>query len=169
MSYAPVARELARYNKWQNDGLIALLSGMTEEELSRDRNMFFGSLFATLDHILMVDRNLLAIIHDDPPESFDPRKRIAADFANWRDLREAEDARIIGIVDKADESWFDETVALPVRRLGITLERPRSIFWSQLFNHQTHHRSQVTSELQHMGVDYGVTDIPFNPLSPFAK
>jgi len=169
MSYAAVARELARYNKWQNENLVGTLSGMEEGELLRERGMFFGSLLATLDHILMVDRNLLAIIHDDPPAAFDPKKRIAEDFASWRDMRVEEDARIIGIADKAEESWFDESVILPIRRLGVTLERPRSVFWSQLFNHQTHHRSQVTSELQHMGVDYGVTDIPFNPLSQFGK
>ncbi|YAF94156.1 MAG: DinB family protein [Nodularia sp. CChRGM 3473] len=32
-----------------------------------------------------------------------------------------------------------------------------------MFNHQTHHRSQITSELHKMGIDYGCTDLPYNP------
>ncbi|MEL7526835.1 MAG: DinB family protein [Pseudomonadota bacterium] len=33
----------------------------------------------------------------------------------------------------------------------------------QLFNHQTHHRSQVTSALHSMGIEFGTTDIPWRP------
>jgi uncharacterized damage-inducible protein DinB len=36
-----------------------------------------------------------------------------------------------------------------------------------MFNHQTHHRSQVTAMLRQMGIDYGNTDLPANPLSQF--
>jgi uncharacterized damage-inducible protein DinB len=32
-----------------------------------------------------------------------------------------------------------------------------------LFNHQTHHRGQVHALLTSMGVDPGVTDLPFGP------
>jgi uncharacterized damage-inducible protein DinB len=30
-----------------------------------------------------------------------------------------------------------------------------------MFNHQTHHRGQVTTLLSQMGLDMGTTDIPF--------
>ena len=169
MSYATVARELARYNKWQNENLVATLAGLDEEDVLKDRGMFFGSILATLDHILMVDRRLMAIIRNEETPVFDPKQRIAQDFANWRDLRATEDARIIDLADKAEDGWFDEMVGFTVKRIGMTLNKPRSVFWSQLFNHQTHHRSQVTSELQHMGIDYGMTDIPFNPDSLFPQ
>jgi len=32
-----------------------------------------------------------------------------------------------------------------------------------MFNHQTHHRGQLTTLLNQMGVDPGVTDIPWLP------
>ena len=169
MSYAIVARELARYNRWQNENLIGTLSGLDEGQLSKDRGMFFGSILATVDHILMVDRRLIAIICNEETPVFDPKQRIAEDFASWRDLRATEDALIVDIADKAEDDWFDEMVSFAVKRIGMTLNKPRSVFWSQLFNHQTHHRSQVTSELQHMGIDYGMTDIPFNPDSLFPR
>lgn len=169
MSYATVARELARYNKWQNESLSGTLSGLEEKDLQRDRGMFFGSMLATLDHILLVDRRLTAIVCNEATPAFEPKMRIAEDFATWRDLRTKEDARIVDLADRAEDDWFDEMVGFTVKRIGVNLNKPRSLFWSQLFNHQTHHRSQVTSELQHMGVDYGMTDIPFNPDSLFPR
>ena len=33
----------------------------------------------------------------------------------------------------------------------------------QIFNHQTHHRGQVTTLLTQLGADVGVTDIPVMP------
>jgi DHA1 family bicyclomycin/chloramphenicol resistance-like MFS transporter len=36
-----------------------------------------------------------------------------------------------------------------------------------MFNHATHHRSQATTALWAMGIDYGCTDIPFRPDSPY--
>ena len=44
---------------------------------------------------------------------------------------------------------------------------PRWVMVAQIFNHQTHHRSQVTTALHSMGVDYGSTDIPWRPGAGF--
>jgi uncharacterized damage-inducible protein DinB len=33
-----------------------------------------------------------------------------------------------------------------------------------MFNHQTHHRGQVTTLLKQAGIDPGVTDLPWAPL-----
>ena len=34
---------------------------------------------------------------------------------------------------------------------------------TQLFNHQTHHRGQLTTLLSQLGLDPGVTDLPWTP------
>ena len=34
---------------------------------------------------------------------------------------------------------------------------------TQMFNHQTHHRGQATALLMQLGVDPGITDIPWLP------
>jgi uncharacterized damage-inducible protein DinB len=34
---------------------------------------------------------------------------------------------------------------------------------THLFNHQTHHRGQVTTLLSQRGIDVGSTDLPFMP------
>jgi uncharacterized damage-inducible protein DinB len=35
---------------------------------------------------------------------------------------------------------------------------------AHVFNHQTHHRGQVTTLLSQMGHDIGSTDLPFMPV-----
>ena len=160
--YATIAVEMARYNKWQNNKLYALVAGLPIDEQTHDRGMFFGNILATLDHMLMVERHLLDYIHGNEPDVFDPKRRIETEFQPLRAARVAQDEKMIGICEGAAPAWFDEVIVMPSgRRL------PRSFWWAQLFNHATHHRSQVTSELTHLGIDYGNTDMPYNPLTQF--
>ncbi|MDO8839121.1 MAG: DinB family protein [Parvibaculum sp.] len=161
--YGPIAVELARYNQWQNEKLYALVAGLAPDEIARNRGMFFGDILATLDHMLMVETHLLAYIDAGTlPASFDPDRRIETEFENLRAARIGMDARLRMKCEEAEPQWFDEVIVMPSGRA-----LPRSFWWAQLFNHATHHRSQVTSELTHMGLDYGSTDMPYNPLTQF--
>ena len=160
--YAPIAIEFSRYNQWQNEKLFGALAALPREELTRDRGMFFGGMAATLDHILMVDTHLFGYIQGVMPPPFDPKRRAETEFENLRAARIGLDARLRLACESAAPGWFDEEIVMPSGR-----RMPRSFWWSQLFNHATHHRSQVTSELTHMGVDYGNTDLPYNPLTQF--
>lgn len=80
-------------------------------------------------------------------------------------MRIETDAAIAEFVDSSDHGWQDD-----IRELmgldGVTRKLPRQLFLMQLFNHQTHHRSQITSELYKMGLDYGITDVPLTPDLP---
>ena len=161
--YGPVAVELSRYNQWQNQKLYDIVAGLPPPEIARDRGMFFGDILATLDHMLMVETHLLAYIENGAmPSAFDPDRRIETEFAPLRAARQRMDAKFRTRCEDAPPQWFDQIIVMPSgRRL------PRSFWWAQLFNHATHHRSQVTSELTHMGIGYGNTDMPYNPLTQF--
>ncbi|MEQ8268469.1 MAG: DinB family protein [Parvibaculum sp.] len=161
--YAPIAIEMSRYNQWQNEKLYGIVAALPAGEAARPRGMFFGDIVSTLDHILMVETHLFGYIQDGAmPTAFDPLRRIETEFENLRAARIGMDARIRLACESAAPSWFDEIIVMPSgRRL------PRSFWWAQMFNHGTHHRSQVTSALTHMGVDYGNTDMPYNPLTQF--
>ena len=160
--YAPIAVELSRYNQWQNEKLFGALAALPREELTRDRGMFFGDMAATLDHILMVDTHLFGYIQGVMPPPFDPKRRMETEFDNLRAARIGLDARLRLACEGAFTGWFDEVIEMPSGR-----RMPRSFWWSQLFNHATHHRSQVTSELTHMRAGHGSTDMPYNPLTQF--
>jgi len=160
--YAPIAIELSRYNQWQNEKLFGLVALLPPDERSRDRGMFFGDILATLDHILMVETQIFGYINGVMPPPFDPKMRMEEEFDNLRAARIGFDARLRLACESADPGWFDGMTETPKGH-----RHPRSFWWSQLFNHGTHHRSQVTSELTRMGVDYGSTDLPYNPLTQF--
>tara|TARA_R110000824_G_scaffold307088_1_gene494588 strand:- start:2146 stop:2649 length:504 start_codon:yes stop_codon:yes gene_type:complete len=161
--YAPIAIEMARYNQWQNEKLYGLLATLPPGELTRARGMFFGDMLATLDHMLMVETHLLAYIDAGAmPSAFDPGRRIETEFEALRAARVRMDAKFRTRCEDAPPQWFDEVIVMPSGR-----KLPRSFWWAQLFNHATHHRSQVTAELTHMDLDYGNTDLPYNPLTQF--
>ncbi len=165
-TYKYMARELARYNRWQNGVLLELCDDADEAFRVKDRGMFFSSVLGTLNHILHVDNVLLAYIRSGvPPESFDPK---TCPFDNYDALRAARlvlDDEIQQLMDDAPEPWFDETFEFFSPDLGHERRRPRALFITQMFNHQTHHRAQITAVMHQLGMDYGSTDMPHNPLS----
>jgi uncharacterized damage-inducible protein DinB len=162
------ALEMALYNKWQNEKLYGLCAAIDDAERTRDRGMFFGSIHATLDHILMVDRVLWHFaMTGEPIKGFDPNGKLYDDFATLRQARAVFDDNAISEVRARPIAWLDEIIATYNQRLARERTFPRQFSLMQMFNHGTHHRSQVTAELHRMGIDYGNTDLPFNPLSQY--
>lgn len=165
---AEYLRLMALYGKWQNSHLLGLCEPLGETALRAERELFFGSIFATLDHILHVDRVILDFVASgEPPAAFDPKARNSPDFATLRRDRMAMDAELVALADTATQDWLDSVMVFENARWGGEVHRPRALMLMQLFNHETHHRSQATSALHRMGIDYGSTDMPFNPLVEF--
>lgn len=81
------------------------------------------------------------------------------DFAELHGERAKTDAEILGWV----ETLGEERLAGPLRFRSIVGDKDRSFpMWFaalQFFNHQTHHRGQVTTLLMQAGIDPGVTDL----------
>ena len=49
-------RCMARYNRWQNENLYGAADTLSDAERRGDRGAFFGSIHATLNHLLWADR-----------------------------------------------------------------------------------------------------------------
>jgi uncharacterized damage-inducible protein DinB len=143
-------RFLARYNRWFNQRLYDACEQLSDEERKRDRGAFFGSLgvvFAALP------APLLAL----PPGS-DYTSDLHPD---WSDLR-----RNRAALDEAIEAWTQEMAAdFPLSTMryantkGVPREHPAWQALTHFFNHQAHHRGQVTTLLMQAGIDPGVTDL----------
>jgi uncharacterized damage-inducible protein DinB len=158
---------MTRYNAWQNDGVYGRCGGLGEEEQKHDRGMYFGSLHRTLDHILVVACWILAFVMNGRFDRFDPGPRI---FNVWNALkaeRRRIDEQIEELAQQCDQSWIDETLEIHSERFGRLRRIPRGVYLTQMFHHQTHHHSQVTAELWRLGIDYGPTDLPARPDSPY--
>lgn len=159
-----VARALARYNRWMNDKVYAASARLTDEERRRDRGAFFGSIHATLNHLMVADRVWLGRLREiTPPPGHMAAgvhrldQELYADFAELRAARVALDAEIDAWVAPltADQLAAD----MQYVRGGQPRRHPR--WWAvvQLFNHETHHRGQITTLLTQAGQDCGATDV----------
>lgn len=159
------ARVMARYNRWMNDKLYAVAEKLTDAERKEDRGAFFGSIHRTLNHLLLADRVWLgrftgAVLQEGemgPGGIRSLDQELYADFAELRRERAKTDDDIDAFV----ATLTDEKLAgnLRFRRRGAVNELPLWHAVAHVFNHQTHHRGQVTTLLMQAGHDPGVTDL----------
>lgn len=145
-------RTLARYNRWANRRLYAACAELHEADYLKPRPSFFGSIHATLNHILVGDRLWMGRItgHDAGIRSLD--QILYGDFTGLRVAREAEDAQIINAVDGMDEPTLNTTLRYRTITDPQTLATPMRLVLGNFFNHQTHHRGQAHGLLSQTAV-----------------
>ena len=161
--HAAQARTMAAYNRWMNERLYSVCSELTDGERKADRRAFFGSIHGTLNHLLLGDRIWMGRFTANPFAVSSLDQEIYSDFSELRSQRSALDNEI--------ESWSseltDETLDGKLEYTSIVNPEPRSYdMWlcvTHFFNHQTHHRGQLTALLSQVGKDYGVTDLVWLP------
>lgn len=162
-------KALARYNTWMNGRLFAHAAAATDEERGRNLGAFFGSIEGTLNHILLSDRIWMARITGDEG-SFTSRDRFGHPIA-FEALSQivypvfAELWQNRQLLDRQIEFWAnhltEEALLSACSYFDTTGHRLTCPLWHvvmQLFNHQAHHRGQVTTLLFQSGRDPGVTD-----------
>jgi uncharacterized damage-inducible protein DinB len=171
MSWTDQYCALARYNQLMNRKLYRLAGTLDDGERKRDRGAFFGSIHGTLNHLLLADRVWMLRLTGDEAKNLSRTREgeliqvralaqeLYADFAELREQRERTDADILAWAP----TLTPELLASPMsyRSVGGVSQTPHATWWavSQLFNHQTHHRGQVTTLLHQAGIDPGATDL----------
>lgn len=159
------ARTMARYNRWMNRNLYDCAARLTDAQRKEDVGAFFKSLHGTLNHLLLGDSVWMGRFTGPlyVPKTGSLGEELHSDFAELRGAREAMDARIVAWTD----ALTDDELASELRYTSIANPAPRSIpMWlavTHFFNHQTHHRGQVTTLLMQRGIDPGVTDLIWMP------
>ncbi len=157
-------RASARYNRWMNDSLYGLAAGLSDEARKRDLGAFFKSIHGTFNHLLVADRVWLArfkgvTVGDGfmGPGIRALDQQLFADFDELRRERALTDDELAAWVSELTPERLD--APLVYMRRGKRLEAP--LWWAvaHVFNHQTHHRGQITTLLAQQGVDPGVTDL----------
>lgn len=156
---------MARYNRWMNEKLYAVASSLGDAERKKDRGAFFGSIHGTLNHLLLADRVWLGRFTGLVPAGNDlgPGGIRALDqelYADFDELRR-ERVKTDSALDAYVAALTDTVLAGPLRfvRRGAPNELPLWHALAHLFNHQTHHRGQLTTLLMQAGQDPGVTDL----------
>jgi len=136
------ARTMARYNRWMNERLYAFCADIPDAERKRDAGAFFKSIHGTLNHLLLGDRVWMGRFTG--PE-FRPPSLAQELYADFGELRRGRAS-----TDDAITAWAG---SLTQGAIGIV----------RFFNHQTHHRGQLTTLLSQRGIDPGVTDLMWLP------
>lgn len=154
---------LARYNRWMNERLYAACADIPDVDRKRDLGAFFGSLHATLNHLLWADGVWLSRFTGRPRPAGGPAAEQHADFDELRAARAAMDDEILAWAEGVDASWLASELTWTSGADGATRSRPAWVLAVHLFNHQTHHRGQATTLMRQLGVDPGVTDLPWMP------
>ena len=162
-------RGFARYNSEFNRRLFEQLSALPDEERKRDMGAFFGSIHGTLNHILLADRIWLGRFAATSPamsslhgaaviyEFSSLRQELCADFDELYAERHATDHVISTWAEELSDEVLVGTMRYRTSR-GDPMEHPVWIAVAHMFNHQTHHRGQVTTLMHQLGLDPGVTD-----------
>jgi uncharacterized damage-inducible protein DinB len=156
-------RTMQTYNRWMNDRLYDCCSRLSDEERKRDVGAFFKSIHGTLNHLLLADRIWLGRFTGKPFVVKSLDQELYSDFAQLRSERTATDVAIsdwsssLSEADLAGELAYISVVNPKPRRL------PLWVAVTHFFNHQTHHRGQLTTLLVQRGIDPGVTDLIWLP------
>jgi uncharacterized damage-inducible protein DinB len=163
---AAYVQRMARYNRWQNENLYGAADTVSDAERRRARGAFFGSIHATLNHLLWGDRIWMSrLAGTAKPEGGIPQS--VSLYDGWNDLkreRAAFDAVIVDWADRLDDASLEGELTWFSGAIKADLRKPRWLLVTHMFNHQTHHRGQVHCMLTQAGSKPGDTDLPLLPL-----
>lgn len=154
---------LAEYNQWMNSKIYGVCSELSDEELRLDRGAFFGSMYLTLNHIAYGDLAFMSRFTGDPPQVPELGAELFPNFLELKSARFSLDIRLTDWVSGLENSWLDQVQTYKSKVDGKVRSVSRRFLIMHMFNHQTHHRGQVTTLLSQLNLDIGSTDIPFMP------
>ena len=160
---------MAAYNAAMNAKLYAAAAALPMQELTANRGAFFGSIMGTLNHIVAGDTIWLRRFLGHPTAfvALAAMAEIAAPeglthvYSDDLEVLRQHRVRLDTIIHTFAAEVSDDDLSQP-----LTYRNSRGEFRKNfgsvllhLFNHQTHHRGQVSTLLSQCDVDIGVTDL----------
>jgi uncharacterized damage-inducible protein DinB len=156
---------MAAYNDWMNRKIYDAAARLSDTERKADRGAFFRSIHSTLNHLLWGDRVWLARFNGKSYQTGTIGADLYEDFDALCAARAAMDEEISAWASQLNDSQLSGPLTWHSVVAQREMTRPRWLCVTQMFNHQTHHRGQVTTLLKQAGIDPGVTDLPWAPLA----
>jgi uncharacterized damage-inducible protein DinB len=144
-------RRFARYNRWANRRVYDACAQLSSEDYHAPRPSFFGSIHATLNHLLVGDSIWFGRFTGNIPAHMTRLDMILHEnLAELRAARQAKDEEIIAFAESLDEAKLNDTFSY-ANMAGQRFTDPLFPPLMHVFNHQTHHRGQVHGLLSHAG------------------
>jgi uncharacterized damage-inducible protein DinB len=166
-----IFQALAKYNGSVNQSVIELLKPLDKEKVMMKTKAYFPSIFETTLHLFFGDLHWLKRLKGAFKESKalsntqlvsleekSLRKEFESDYTKLFQYRKQVDEVIIQFVDEVDENKLNSVIKYKNSK-GQEIEQ---VLWKPLlhwFNHQTHHRGQVSVLLDMVGVDHDYSSL----------
>ena len=153
-------RSMAAYNAGMNERIYDAAGRLSDQARREQRGAFWGSIHATLNHLLWADQIWMSRFDGwEPPAATNKDStNMVADFAELRRARDVADRKISAFAARVDEAWLATYQTWYSGAAGRELSMPRSFLMVHFFNHQTHHRGQTHAMITAAGEKTGDTD-----------
>ncbi len=149
---------MSRYNRWMNDKIYLVCAAIPDDVRRADKGAWFRSMHGTLNHLLLADRIWLGRFVHQPFSFVSLDQEIYSDFDELRRERVRTDEALQAWVN----SLTEDALAQPLSMTDADGNVGTYPLWHlamHVWNHQTHHRGQLTTLLEQSGFDSGVTDL----------
>lgn len=160
---------MSQYNQWMNQKVYSAAKQLGEK-IKQDRGAFFGSILGTLNHIYVADiiwsrrfaqhpkqyQNLSCLPKLSSYTALD--QTVADELPDLTELRQELDQIIIRWCWEIEAADLEESLQYTNTK-GQQYNKNFGQLIQHFFNHQTHHRGQVSTLINQAGIDLGVTDL----------
>ena len=144
-------RRLADYNQWADERILAVVDGISPEELARPREAYFGTIAANLRHTLMAQRIWHARWRGETPR-YDEAITVP-----WRDAYAVTHGIMRTWVGGLSDADADRVLHYTDLR-GNARQLPLAHSITHLVNHGTAHRAETGLLLERLGHSPGDLD-----------
>ena len=145
-------RKMTRYASWANEHQMAACGELSPDELKRSVGASFGTIFGTLNHLLLADTLWLHRLKREP---FTPPASMAeevwATFEALGQARTAFDKAFVEYLDLMPGEALEEDLTFASIALQREFTMPVNLILSHIFNHQSYHRGQISLMLRQAG------------------
>ncbi|MEL6299666.1 MAG: DinB family protein [Pseudomonadota bacterium] len=155
-------RLLGRYNAWQNQSIFGAADALDDVTRRQDRGAHFGSIHATLNHLLWGDQLWMSRFAGTPKPAPASIALSATYYEDWEKLkleRFSFDETITAWSKDIAADWLASDLTWFSGAAGREVTKPSWFCVAHFFNHQTHHRGQVHAMLTAAGAKPDDTDL----------
>jgi len=159
-----IFQSFAKYNRVVNQEILNIVELMPKEKIFEKSKAYYPAIFDTLSHIFNTDIAWLRRYKAAMPENkalagslllgLDKdalKKEIEEDYKKLFKFRKETDETIFQFAEELDADKMDRIIKFTNNR-GEQVEKELWKLLLQWFNHQTHHRGQISIQLDMLGV-----------------
>jgi len=158
-----IVQYYARCNQQINSDMLGIIAGKVKDPMQQPlQGYFFKTLGQLLEHIYIADSIWLKAFTTEDSYGIDVEKergptpnygdKVFKNFEDYRTARGKLDTLIVEYMNKVEDDFFTKVVVRVIKR-GEKMEKETWKAVGHFFNHQTHHRGQISNILDGMNIE----------------